>query len=332
MLGDFFLDLTQDPAIRAEVGDHFPSFVKNNTVGGKLVAMPWFIDAGVLYYRSDLLARYGLGVPQTWEDLTLAARKIQKGERARGESRFWGLVFEARAYEGLTCNALEWIHGNGGGSIVDPTGKITVDNPRAAQALALAASWVNDIAPPGVLNYMEEEARGVFESGNAAFMRNWPYALKLAAAPESPVRGKVGVALIPKGAGEGASHSATLGGWSLAVSKYSRQKSAAVSLVAWLTRPEEQKRRALALGQNPTVQALYHDSDLLRDNPALPLLLRAFEGTVARPSSIIGPAYNRVSSEFWDTVHRILSKEGIASDELHQLHQRLLFISRKEKG
>lgn len=133
MLSEFFDDLAADPALKAASSEHFPSFVSNNTVDGRLIAMPWFIDAGVLYYRKDLLEKHGAKPPQTWDELTQAARRIQEAERKAGNERFWGFVFQARAYEGLTCNALEWIANEGGGSIVDPEGKVTVRNAHAAR-------------------------------------------------------------------------------------------------------------------------------------------------------------------------------------------------------
>jgi trehalose/maltose transport system substrate-binding protein len=325
MLSEFFVDLYEYPEIRSAIPLHFKSFIDNNTIHGKLVALPWFIDAGLLYYRSDLLFQYGEKVPKTWKELTETAQKIQKAERARGNSKFWGYVFQGRAYEGLTCNALEWIDSWNGGTIVDSAGQITVDNPRAHQALQIAATWLNGsnpIAPRGALNYMEEEARGVFQSGNAAFMRNWPYALKLANAPDSPVRGKVKIASLPQGDDPKGRHSATLGGWSLAVSKYSHNKDAAVSLVQWLARPEEQKHRAEVLGQNPTIRSLYAaDSELLH----------IFDIAIARPSGITGTKYNRVSSEFWDTAHQILSGETSVDDGIKNLRKRLEVISKGGK-
>ncbi len=171
----------------------------------------------MLYFRRDLLAKYGAPVPQTWRQLTEIARNIQESERTAGRTRMWGFVWQGRAYEGLTCNALEWIHSAGGGNLVDTTGKITIDNESAARALTLAASWVGTITPPGVLDYTEEEARAAFQAGDAVFMRNWPYALALANRPESPVAGKTGIAPLPRG--DQGPPSATLGGSQLAVSR-----------------------------------------------------------------------------------------------------------------
>ena len=104
ILANHFVDLTgKIPA--DEVDQHFKAIVENNTVDGKLVAMPWFTDAGMLYYRKDLLEKYGKQAPQTWQELTATAKELQDKARADGNDRMWGFVFQGKAYEGLTCNA-----------------------------------------------------------------------------------------------------------------------------------------------------------------------------------------------------------------------------------
>lgn len=134
----------------------------------------------MLYYRTDLLQKYGYQrPPQTWTELDQMATRIQAGERQAGNRDFWGFVFQGKAYEGLTCDALEWIFSMGGGRIIEPDGRITINNPQAIAALNMVRSWVGRISPPGVTSYAEEEARNAFQSGNAAFMRNWPYAYSL---------------------------------------------------------------------------------------------------------------------------------------------------------
>ena len=142
---------------------HFERIVANNTSNGQLLAMPWFTDAGLMYYRKDLLEKYKLTAPTTWEEMAAAAKTIQEGERKGGAADFQGFVFQGKAYEGLTCNGVEWLYSFGGGNIVDDTGKVTVNNPQAVAALTAAKSWIGTIAPTGVLNYAEEEARGVFQ-------------------------------------------------------------------------------------------------------------------------------------------------------------------------
>ncbi|MGE0116856.1 MAG: ABC transporter substrate-binding protein [Dongiaceae bacterium] len=306
---------------------HFPAIIENNTVDGQLVALPWFVDAGLLYYRKDLLERYGQAVPEQWSDLEATARKIQDAERAAGNGRIWGFVFQGRAYEGLTVNALEWIASFGGGTLVDDAGRVTVNNPRAAAAIDLVASWIGGIAPEGVLSYTEEESRGVFQSGNAVFMRNWPYAWALANAADSPIRGKVGVAPLPRGGPDGR-HAAALGGQQLAVSRYSAHPELAADLVLFLAGAAEQKRRAIEGSFNPTIADLYRDPEILQANPFMGELSAAFADTVARPSRITGSRYSRVSAEVFGAVHATLSGNGDAATNLAALESQLNALSR----
>jgi trehalose/maltose transport system substrate-binding protein len=324
MLASHLVDLR--PLIGDSAEQHYPAMVRNNTVGDRLVAMPWFASVGVLYYRQDLLAAHGVAVPDSWPALTEAATRIQDTERASGNGGMWGYVWQGRAYEGLTCNALEWVASAGGGTVVDRDGQVTVNNPRAVAAVDQAAAWVDRISPPGILNYAEEEARGVFQSGNAVFMRNWPYAWALAQSADSPVRGRVGVAPLPGGVlGDSA---ATLGGWQLAVSRYSEHPTIAADLVRYLTSAQEQKRRAIAASLNPTIPALYADPDVLAAAPFFADLQDIMRQAVARPSSVTGSRYNQVSNAFWSAVHRVLSGKQPAAQSLATLERRLNRLSR----
>ncbi len=326
LLGSHFVDLND--YIGAEtVEAFFPALIAANTTAeGALLALPLYTDAGMLYARQDLLEKYGLNMPDTWEALTQAAEIIQAGERAAGNADFWGYVWQGRAYEGLTCNILEWVHSHGGGSFVEEDGTISIANPQAQEALSLAASWVDTISPTGVLNYSEEEARGVFQSGNAAFMRNWPYAWALGNAEDSLVKGKIAVAPLPRGP-EGES-TATLGGWSLAVSRYSKHPELAADLVKHMTGVAEQKRRAQESAYNPTRPALYQDADILAANPFFATLPEILDKAVARPSTVTGRHYNRVSNAIWSTVHAALSGEAPPESQTEALEARLRRIGR----
>ena len=325
ILAPHLLDLT---AAASEVGgDHAAGLVGNNTVGGRLVALPWFVDVGLLYYRRDLLAKYGIEVPRTWPELTAAADRIQRAERGTGASRLWGFVFQGRAYEGLTCNALEWLASHGAGTVIDSAGRITVNSPAAQRAIALAASWIGTISPRGVLNYTEEEARGVFQSGQAVFMRNWPYAWALLQDDTSPVRGRVGVTTLP--AGPDGRPAAALGGQQLAVSRYSRSPQAAISLALFLASRAEQKRRAIAGGYHPTLPALYQDPEIVAASPLFAILGEALAYAVARPSSITGPAYNRVSYAFANAVHATLAGQSDAATSVRTLERQLRRLQRR---
>jgi trehalose/maltose transport system substrate-binding protein len=326
ILANHFIDLSKY-IDKAEIDQNFKAIVENNTVNGALVAMPWFTDAGVLYYRKDLLDKYGKKPPTTWQELTDTAKAILDAEHAAGNSKLQGFVFQAKAYEGLTCDALEWVASFGGGTIVDDKGKITINNPKAVEAINLAGSWVGKIAPEGVLNYSEEESRGVFQSGNAVFMRNWPYAWALGNAEGSEVKGKIGVTVLPMGGTDG-KHAATLGGWQLAVSKYSKNPKIAADLVAYLTSYDEQKRRAIKGSYNPTIAKLYKDPEVLAASPFFGDLYETFTHAIARPSRVTGAKYNQVSSEFFNAVHAVLSGKTDAATSLKALERRLDRLSR----
>jgi len=205
-------------------------------------------------------------------------------------------------------------------------GRISIDNPRAAKALALAAGWVGTISPKGVLNYGEEEARGVFQSGHALFMRNWPYAWVLAQSADSPVRGRIGVAPLP--AGEDDERAATLGGAQLAVSRYSAHPAIAADLVLFLTGGAEQKRRAIVGGYNPTRPALYRDPEVRNANPVFDALDDSTRRLVTRPSAVTGARYNRVSAAFWNAVHAVLAGQSDPENALRSLDRSLMRLSR----
>lgn len=317
LLATHLLDLK--PHTKGVEKEHFASMVANNTVGSRLVAMPWFTNAGLLFYRKDLLDKHGAKVPATWDDLAASAKKIQDAERAAGNDKMWGFVWQGRAYEGLSCDALEWVASHGGGSVVESDGKVSINNPGAVKALQTAASWVGTISPKSVLNYGEEEARGVFQAGNAVYMRNWPYAWSLGQGADSPVKGKIGVTVLPKGAGGAGRNAATLGGELLAVSKYSKNPALAADLVMYMTSTAVQKERALKGSYNPTIGALYKDADILAANPFMGELYSTFTSAVGRPATVTGPKYNQVSNEFWNAAHEVLSGKAKAPEALTRL-------------
>jgi len=307
---------------------YFPAMIANNLVDGKLVALPWYSNVGVLYYRKDLLEKYGFKPPETWADLTAAAKKVQDGERAAGVRDFQGFVFQAKADEGLTCDALEWVYSYGGGEIVDAKGNITINNDKAAKALDMASAWIGAITPNGVLNYGGEDARGVFQKGEALFMRNWPYAWTLSQGTDSPVKGKVGVGPLP--AGPAGKKTGTLGGWQFAVPKYSKNVDAAADLALYLTSAEVQKKRAIEGGYIPSMPALFKDKDVLSANPFMGELLDLLNGAVARPSTVTGTKYPEVSNAFWDATHQVLSKNITGAEAVKKLDGRLRQIKRSQ--
>jgi trehalose/maltose transport system substrate-binding protein len=314
----------EDVSDLLEGREFFPAIVENNTVDGKLVGVPFFTDAGLLYYRTDLLEEYGFAnPPATWAELEEQARTIQEGERAENPD-FFGFVWQGNAYEGLTCNALEWQVSNGGGSIVEPDGAITVNNPQTIAALELARGWVGTISPPDVTTYMEEQARAVWQAGNSAFMRNWPYAFALGQAEDSAIRDNFAVTVLPQGEGADARNAATLGGWQLMVSTYSENKDAAKEFVRFMTSPEVQAIRAIENASLPTLPEVYENQDVLAVNPYYGDLLPVFSGgAVARPSTVSGELYNDVSIAYFTAVNQVLTGQQEAGPAMEALQAEL---------
>ncbi|HET9623672.1 MAG TPA: ABC transporter substrate-binding protein [Kofleriaceae bacterium] len=320
LIGSHLLDLTNLVPAK-EVSAHFPAIVQNNTFNGKLVGLPWYTDAGVLYSRTDLLAKYGFKAPpKTWDELATMAKKIQDGERA-AHPLFQGFVFQGKNYEGLTCNALEWLASFGGGTILDSTGKITIKNPQAVAMLKMVQGWIGTITPEAVTTYTEEEARNVWQAGNSAFMRNWPYAYALGQADASPIKGKITVSALPAGpSGHGAS---TLGGWQLAVNAKSKHAKEAVDLIRFMTGPDEQKRRAIKGSFTPTIASLYKDPEILAATPFFGPLYDVFVNAVARPATVTKAKYNQASTAFANAVYSVLTKKQTPDEAVNALAAQL---------
>ncbi len=327
ILAPNMLDL--GPALEASgMKDMFyPRILANNTVDGKVVGLPWFTDAGLLYYRTDLLEKYGFSAPPaTWAELESMAKTIQDGERAAGNPEFWGFVWQGNAYEGLTCDALEWVFSNGGGSIVEVDKTISINNEAAIKAIERAAAWVGTISPEGVTTYQEEDARRVFQAGNAAFMRNWPYAYVLGqggadGTQETAIKGLFAVTNLP--AGDSGKAAAALGGWQLGVSAYSANPELTTQLALWLTAPEQQKERWLKLNNLPTMPAIYTDPDVLAATPWVADLVPVFENASPRPSTVTAAQYNDVSVAFFTAVHDVLTKKKDAATAFEDLELEL---------
>ncbi len=309
-----------------EIHAHFPELIAANTVNGKLVALPSFLNEGSLFYRSDLLRKYGYRAPpKAWEELEAMARRIQSGERASGNKDFWGFVWEGAASEALTCNALEWQVSEGGGTILDKNGKVTVNNPQTIRAWDRAARWVGSISPPGVVAFKESDAGNMWQAGKAAFLRNWSSGYIAAHAPDSMLRDRFDIAPLPSGA---AGAAATLGGAGYGVSAHSLHPREAAMLVGFLCSRNLQVTRLGKTSDAPTISALYEEPQVLANNPHWPRVLEIFrKGIALRPSPQAGKMYPEVSRAYWEAVHTVLTRKKSATqaaDELQAELERML--------
>ena len=249
------------------------------------------------------------------------ATTIQNGERDAGNQDFWGFVYQGKAYEGLTCDALEWIASNGGGTIVDTSGNITINNPQAVAALQFAANTVGTIAPPGVTGFDEEASRAVWQAGNAAFMRNWPYAYTLGNASDSAIKGKFDITTLP--AGTTGQHAGALGGLALAVSKYSKDPQDAANVAFYFAGKDFQKAMLINSSEPFPVESLYQDPDVLKAIPFFAKMSDVLMSAVPRPSTATAPRYNEVSRLFFTAVNGVLTKDQDAQTAVSGLETSL---------
>jgi len=329
MLGEYFIDLK--PYFGDEISAQFPATVQSYMVGGKLVAMPRGAGIGILYYRTDLLQRYGYRAPPTtWDELETMAARIQAGERARGNKKFWGYVWQGAPAEALTCNALEWQASEGGGRIIEDDKTISVNNPRAIRAWQRAARWVGSISPPSVVAYKELDSLNVWAAGDAAFMRNWVVAYTDGQAAESPIRNKFDITLLPGGKAGGMG---TLGGTGAAVSRFSAHPSEAIRLVRYLSSPEVQLKRFQLISDIPTRPELFDRPEVLDVNPHFALLKEALRsGVVSRPANVAGTKYEDVSNAYMQAVHSVLTGEKAAPQAAADLERELARITGFKTG
>jgi len=251
-------------------------------VGGRTYAVPWYVDVGILYYRTDLVPR----APRTYDELRRFAAAAM--ERAPGLA---GVLWQGRQYEGLDCNVFEAIWGHGGETL--ERGRLSLDTPAGRAGLAhLRGLVASGLSPPSVTAAAEEDSRRRFQQGDAVFMRNWPYALAELEAPSSPVRGRVGIAPLPTQ--DGSPGPGALGGWQLAVSSRTppARRAAAERLVAHLSSPEAGLVLALHYARNPARRALYDDPRLRAGAPRIAALLPMVERARPRP---VTPYYQLVT-------------------------------------
>jgi trehalose/maltose transport system substrate-binding protein len=309
------------PLFKENLTGFFDAIIRNNTIqndvsNSKLVALPWFMDIGLLFYRPTLLEKYGYDEPpKTWDELEEMAKEIQRGERDQeGKRNFWGFVWQGDAYEGLTCNALEWQFSHSGGTIVDTNKNVDI-KALSVTAFEQAKNWIwtDQISPPDVIEYDEGQTLKIWLRGNAAFMRHWPYAYRASQEENSIIHGDIAVTLLPKGNDESGRHASTLGGWQLMINAKAKgkEKRAAIKFVEFLTSREMQKSLVIETGKLPTLIDLYDDPDVksslkfIAENEQLnPSSLNRI--IVKRPSIYTGKQYPEISKNYFNRVHEIL--------------------------
>lgn len=310
----FFMDVIWPPEFAAagwamELDDMFTAeeqqaflsgTILANTYEGKIYGVPLFIDSGMLFYRKDLLEDYGFTPPLTWEELVLQAERIITGEVRAGKDLV-GFSAQFKQYEGLVCNMMEYILSNNG-KLIDEKGKSHIADEKTLEAVRFVRDEIiGKVASKGVLTYQEPESLDLFIQGQAVFMRNWPYAWNVSNNPEkSRIAGKVGIAKLPHF--QGGESYATLGGWQLGISNYSKNKDAAWKFIQFLTSKRIQKLYAIKAGKAPTRKALYQDQEVIGANPHFAAMEEVFLTAYPRPRSPLYPAISNILQRYFSRV------------------------------
>ncbi len=289
----FIADLS-DRFTEDERGAFLPAPVEANTYEGRIYGVPWYTDAGMLYYRRDLLEEAGFSEPPgTWDELKEQARTVQ--EQAGTQ---YGYVFQGAEYEGGVVNALEYIW-TSGGDVLEGNDQVVIDSPEARRGLELQRSMISEgVAPEGVSQYKEQESATLFLSGEAVFMRNVPRMYALASDPAESNIGpeQIGIAALPV-AEEGLQTYSSLGGWNLFMNANARDPDAAYEFIRFMSDPEQQKFRSIEGSVLPSRQELYEDEDILQNVRVAELGQDAIRNTRPRP---VSPFYSDMSVRMAD--------------------------------
>ena len=313
----WLLDLTAEVSAE-ELRAHFPSTVENATWNGRIWALPWNMNVGLLYYRADLLARHGLTPPATWDELVRAVEIIRGAER---DPKLEGYVWQGKQYEGLAVNVLEAMWANDA-SLLGPDGSVFPDEARAREALSHLRSLIDrGISPRWVTAGDEELSRRAFGDGRAVFLRNWPYVLDLVEAPDSPVRGRVGIAPLPGRTRATAGRGST-GGSHLGISRHTRNPAAALALARFMT-SERAQRLMLAGTLYPTRTALYQAPDLVARHPRLPEIQRLMFTGRPRP---VTPHYLLLSTTLQPEFSAVLTGIKAPDRAIREAKHRLAYF------
>ncbi|GAC1365197.1 MAG: ABC transporter substrate-binding protein [Ktedonobacteraceae bacterium] len=297
--------------------NYLPGPLAGCTYNGKLWAAPTRTDAGLMYYRTDLIKT----PPSTWTDLATMSKAV-----APSQAKF-GYLWQGAQYEGLVCDFSEVLYGNGG-SVLDANDpkKITVNSAEGKQALTDMVSWIGTISPSAVTTYKEEDARSAWQNGDSAFMRNWPYAYSLGNDPKtSKIAGKFDVHPMLYGGTSTSGHS-NLGGWQYGINAFSKNPDAAWKFIQHQISPASQKTIAIELSLFATLKSTYTDPDVLAKNPFFGKMQPVLQGALPRP---VSPFYPDISNAIQQRVHSALTKQSSVADALSGLQSDLQAIVSK---
>jgi multiple sugar transport system substrate-binding protein len=316
----YILDLS-DRFTQKMQGKYLEGPVQAVQFEGKTYGVPWFTDAGMFYYRTDLLEESGFSEPpKTWEEMKSMSEKVRSDSGTR-----FGYVFQGAEDEGGVVDALEHIW-NAGGDVLDGN-RVIIDSPESAEGLKLRRSLITDgVAPQASGDYTTQESQASFTNGDVVFMRNWPFVYGLLSDPEtSRVKpGQVDIGALPV-ASEGDTSFSGLGGWNFMVNATAEDKIEEIwTFIEFMSAPEQQQTFAVESARLPTLKSLYEDEEVLDKLPVAKLGREALENTRPRP---VSPLYSDMSLEMAEQFNASLKGEVPVEEALANLQKGLQDIS-----
>ncbi|KAJ3203444.1 hypothetical protein HDU67_010187 [Dinochytrium kinnereticum] len=310
---DHFLDMA--PFIPESVkSQHVQNIYNANNIAGRQVAVPFFADYGVMYYRTDLLAKYNFsGPPQTWEEMERMMSVIVPGERLTNPS-FQGYLGQLKG---------KYLTSIASGTMVESNKSVSVNTPAAVEIVTRIKSWLNppkSYTPLSGLSFAEDESANVWLKGNALFLRNWPHIYpQTSNAVDFPKNadGSSAFALTRLPGGTREQSAAALGGWHLAINKNTKNVDAAVKAIQGLISRDVQFERYKNTGRLPTISSIYSDPEFCRLNPQCGAF--ASLQAAARPAAVTSPYYLTVSEQIYLAANKILRDEVPVIEGLRQM-------------
>ena len=286
---------------KATFAQFAPGLIQGASYKGKVYGSPLFEDQGFLYYRKDLLAKYHLSVPTTWEEVASDAKTVQ----AKAGTKY-GFVWEGDSYEGLTCNFMEYLTDAGGTATNSTYTKASLNSPAALKAVTFMRSLITSgVSPAAVSTFQEPQAMNVFAAGQSVFLRNWDYAYSYATTPATSKLNKsqVGVAPMPTFQGQSYPGYSNIGGWNMYINPHSKHIGLDLTFIKWLASPAAQDILAMKYSEIPTVESVRTSSAVIASNPVLAIVPKT--RLVPRPAGT--PNYPALSTAIYTNVNAILA-------------------------
>ncbi|MBN6738828.1 ABC transporter substrate-binding protein [Burkholderia multivorans] len=301
---------------------YLPVYAKADVVDGKIAALPAFADGMFVYYRKDLLDKYGAPQPKTWADLATAAKTIMAKEH---NPALQGLSIQGAPAEGAVCTFLlpYWSQRK---ELTDVSGRLTLDKNAAVAGMNMWTGLMDQgVIKRNVAEVKTADTVNEFKAGHAIYAVNWGFAWNhFETDTDSTVKGKVGVMPLPAMAG--GDSTTCVGGWQWAVSAFSTHKPEAAKLIRYLSSPEVAKMLAVKGSLLPVFPGTYQDPDVLAQNPwfksAGDILTKTGR---ARP---VTPRYSEVSDTIRTTTSAMLGRSVPVTDGVDQIEGRLRRILR----